>query len=94
MKNSLMKQRVASVAAAAVMSLTTAAGTLGGNYAAVSGTDIFTAFAADSSVKIIQSGGFGEGVYVTWSAVSGASRYNVYVDNTKIVSMLMRQNSG
>ena len=36
MKNSLMKKRVASVAAAAVMSLTTAAGTLGGNYAAVS----------------------------------------------------------
>ena len=30
MKNSLMKKRVASVAAAAVMSLTTAAGTLGG----------------------------------------------------------------
>lgn len=94
MKNSLMKKRVASVAAAAVMSLTTAAGTLGGNYAAVSGTDIFTAFAADSSVKIIQAGGFGEGVYVTWSAVSGASGYNVYVDNTKIDSMLIRQYSG
>ncbi|MCQ2464516.1 MAG: dockerin type I domain-containing protein [Oscillospiraceae bacterium] len=51
-------------------------------------------YAAEASVKIQKSAGFGEGMYATWSSVSGASGYNVYVDGTQIDSMLIRQYSG
>ncbi|MDE6088731.1 MAG: right-handed parallel beta-helix repeat-containing protein, partial [Oscillospiraceae bacterium] len=55
---------------------------------AVSGV---VAMASESSVKFTNQGGFGEGVYAEWSAVSNATSYIVYVDGTKIDSMLIRQ---
>ncbi len=51
-------------------------------------------YAAESAVKIQTSAGFGEGMYATWSWVSGASGYNVYVDGNKVDSMLVRQYTG
>ena len=53
-----------------------------------------TAVAAESSVKVLSAVGYGEGMYATWSSVSGASGYNVYVDGKKIDSMLIRQYAG
>ena len=50
--------------------------------------------AAETSVKILNTVGFGEGMYATWSSVSGASGYNVYVDGAQIDSMLIRQYQG
>ncbi len=46
---------------------------------------------ASSSVSFIDSAGYLEGAYAEWSAVSGASGYNVYADGTQIDSMLIRQ---
>lgn len=93
MRNENMKRRIASVAAAAMMSVSAAAGTLTSNFAF--STDVIAnVFAAESTVKIIQATGFGEGVYATWGSVGGASGYNVYVDGAKIDSMLIRQYKG
>ena len=50
-----------------------------------------TAAASTSSVSITNASGYEEGAFAEWSAVSGASGYNVYVDGTKIDSMLIRQ---
>ncbi|MDE5753900.1 MAG: right-handed parallel beta-helix repeat-containing protein [Oscillospiraceae bacterium] len=55
---------------------------------AVSGV---VAMASESSVKFTNQGGFGEGVYAEWSAVTKATGYVVYVDGTKIDDMLIRQ---
>ena len=53
------------------------------------GTDTAVVYAAESSVKVLSTVGYGEGIYATWSSVSGASGYNVYVDGNKIDSMLI-----
>ena len=58
------------------------------------GTDTAVVYAAESSVKVLSTAGYGEGMYATWSSVSGASGYNVYVDGNKIDSMLIRQYPG
>ena len=50
-----------------------------------------TAAASESSVKFTNSSGYLEGAFAEWTAVSGASGYNVYVDGTQIDSMLIRQ---
>lgn len=50
--------------------------------------------AAEASVKVLSTVGFGEGMYATWSSVSGANGYNVYVDGVQIDSMLIRQYTG
>ena len=94
MKNTNLKKRAASVAAAAVMTVSAAAGTTANVFNFGTGAGTMTVYAAESSVKILSSQGYGEGVYATWSSVSGASGYNVYVDGTQIDSMLIRQYSG
>lgn len=83
---------MAAVTAAAMLSVTAVA--YGTVTAPATGTAPMTAYAAESSVKVLSSAGYGEGVYATWSAVSGASGYNVYVDGAQIDSMLIRQYSG
>lgn len=50
-----------------------------------------TAAASTSSVSITNASGYAEGAFAEWSAVSGASGYNVYADGTQIDSMLIRQ---
>ena len=93
MRNHMIQRRAASVAAAAMMTISCAAG----NFSIASNqllSSSFTAVAAESTVKFIQSVGYGEGVYATWSSVSGASGYNVYVDGSQIDSMLIRQYPG
>ena len=94
MKNTVMKLRAASVAAAAMMTVSASVGTTSSVLGTALSPSVITAFAAESSVKVLSSAGFGEGMYATWSSVSGASGYNVYVDGTKIDSMLIRQYSG
>ena len=94
MRNAMMKLRAASVAAAAMMTISAVAGTTGSMLGTALDQSVITAFAAESSVKVLTSAGFGEGMYATWSSVSGASGYNVYVDGTKIDAMLIRQYSG
>lgn len=94
MKNTMMKLRAASVAAAAMMTVSAAVGTMNSFTGISIGTSVINAYAAESSVKVLSSAGFGEGMYATWSSVSGASGYNVYVDGAKIDSMLIRQYSG
>ena len=93
MRNKNNMRRAASVAAAAVLAISCTAG----NFSISSDLILsspFTAVAAESTVKFIQSVGYGEGVYATWSSVSGASGYNVYVDGSQIDSMLIRQYPG
>ncbi len=94
MKNSIMKKRIASIAAAAVVSVSCVAGNLGGVNVINADNSSITAFAAESSVKFIATVGYGEAMYATWSSVSGASGYNVYVDGVQIDSMLIRQYPG
>ncbi len=47
--------------------------------------------ASTASVVVSESGGYAEGAYAQWSAVTNATGYNVYCDGTKIDSMLIRQ---
>ena len=82
MKNTNLKKRAASIAAAAVMTVSATVGTTASVLTAGIGTSALTAYAAESSVKVLSSAGYGEGIYATWSSVSGASGYNVYVDGT------------
>ncbi|MDE7363852.1 MAG: hypothetical protein K2N27_03035, partial [Ruminococcus sp.] len=93
MKNSMMKKRIMSVALSAVMSASAMAGTVGMTAPTVT-SNIINSLAAEASVKINATVGYGEGMYATWGAVSGASGYNVYVDGVQIDSMLIRQYSG
>lgn len=93
MKNTLMRKRIASLAAAAVMSLTSVAGTF--SFAQLSAENgIGTVHAASSSVTISKSRGYQEGAYVEWAPVSGATGYNVYCDGVQLDSMLIRQYAG
>ena len=90
MKSKVFRKRTAAIAVTAVMSLSCMASMIKSPvYMPVT---TITASAADS-VSIISSVGFAEGMYVTWSSVSGASGYNVYVDGVQIDSMLIRQYS-
>ncbi|MBQ6181179.1 MAG: right-handed parallel beta-helix repeat-containing protein [Ruminococcus sp.] len=93
MKNTNIKRRAASVAAAAMLTISCAAG----NFSITSDmmlSNPFVTVAAESTVKFIQAVGYGEGVYATWSSVSGASGYNVYVDGVQIDTTLVRQYPG
>ena len=94
MRNLNMKKRIASAAAAAVMSITAVAGTFGTTNVIVGDNNTFTAVAAESTVKFNQAVGYAEAMYATWASVSGASGYNVYVDGVQIDSMLIRQYPG
>ena len=94
MRNLIMKRRIAAVAAAAVMTVTGTVGTMGNAGWVLMTGETMVANAAESTGKFIQSVGYGEAVYATWSSVSGASGYNVYVDGKQIDSMLIRQYSG
>ena len=94
MRNLIMKRRIAAVAAAAVMTVTGTVGTMGNSGWVLMTGETMVANAAESTVKFIQSVGYGEAVYATWSSVSGASGYNVYVDGKQIDSMLIRQYPG
>lgn len=91
MKNRIFGRRTAAIAAAAVMSVSCMTSII--NSPVYMPASTITASAADS-VSILQSVGFGEGMYATWSAVSGADGYNVYVDGVQIDSMLIRQYQG
>lgn len=91
MKNKVFRRRTAAIAAAAVMSVSCMASMI--NSPAYMPASTITASAADS-VSVLQSVGFAEGMYATWSAVSGATGYNVYVDGVQIDSMLIRQYQG
>ena len=91
MKNKVFNRRTAAIAAAAVMSVSCIASMI--NSPVYMPTHSITASAA-ASVSILQSAGFGEGMYATWSAVDGADGYNVYVDGVQIDSMLIRQYQG
>ena len=62
MRNMLMKKRIASVAAAALMTASCAAGTLSGQFVPFSAGNAVTAYAAESSVKFISTVGYGEGM--------------------------------
>ena len=93
MKNSRMRKRIASLAAAAVVSASSAAGTFITGTAVLS-TGVITASAATSNVSIASIVGYNEGLYATWSPVTDATGYNVYVDGTQIDTMLVRQYSG
>ncbi|MDE7099063.1 MAG: hypothetical protein K2O60_07960 [Ruminococcus sp.] len=89
----MMKKRIMSVALSAVMSASAMAGTVGMTAPTITNS-LINSFAAEASVKITATVGYGEGMYATWGAVSGASGYNVYVDGVQIDSMLIRQYSG
>lgn len=93
MRNSIMKKRIMAAAASAVMSVTAATGALNSAIVPMLGS-LTVSFAAEASVKISASVGYAEGMYATWSAVSGASGYNVYVDGVQLDSELIRQYSG
>ncbi|NLT08494.1 MAG: pectate lyase, partial [Ruminococcus sp.] len=93
MRNTNLKRRAASIAAAAMLTVSCAAGNLSiASDLTLSNT--FITVAAESTVKFIQAVGYGEGVYATWSSVSGASGYNVYVDGSQIDTTLIRQYPG
>ena len=95
MRNTMLKKRVASLTAAALMSVSSVSGVLGTGavIAGMTTGSVMTVMAADS-VNITASVGYGEGMYAEWSPVDGASGYNVYVDGAQIDSMLVRQYSG
>ena len=90
MKMDAVKKSLAVLLAAASMAC---AVTVGGTAAAITTAPVDTAVAqaATSAVTVTASAGYNEGAYAEWSAVSGASGYNVYADGTKIDSMLIRQ---
>ena len=93
MRNNAAKKRIISVTAAAVMTIAGTVGTIG-SYDGHPVGRIISSSAAENSVKFISTVGYGEGMYATWSSVTGASGYNVYVDGKKIDSMLIRQYPG
>jgi len=93
MNDQNMKKRIAAAVFAAVMSASCAAGAFAGSAPALTGS-LLSASAATASVSVASTVGYGEGMYATWSPVSGASGYNVYVDGAQIDSMLVRQYSG
>ena len=93
MKNSFAKRTAAAVFSA-VVAASAATGTLTSTFITNLSDTAMTAVAAESSVKVLSAVGYGEGMYATWSSVSGASGYNVYVDGKKIDSMLIRQYAG
>lgn len=95
MKNVIMKKRIASAAAAAVMSVSCVGGSTFGNaFVTFSNNSVVTAFAANSSVVFTESAGYSEGAYAEWAPVTNATGYNVYCDGAQIDSMLIRQYSG
>ena len=94
MINSLFAKRTAAAAFSAVMAASAATGTLADTLFYTPTNTAMTADAAESSVKVLSAVGYFEGMYATWSSVSGASGYNVYVDGKKSDSMLIRQYSG
>ncbi len=49
------------------------------------------AAASNSSVVVTAQGGYGEGAYAEWSAVTDATGYNVYCDGQQIDTQLVRQ---
>ncbi|MDE6538876.1 MAG: silent information regulator protein Sir2, partial [Ruminococcus sp.] len=91
MKSKFFRKRATAIAVA-VMSLSCMASVVNSPAYMPTATTTITAFAADS-VNITSSVGYAEGMYATWSSVSGAEGYNVYVDGVQIDSMLIRQYS-
>lgn len=94
MNNSYFAKRTAAAVFSAVMAASAATGTFSDSFITNLSDTAMTAVAAESSVKVLSAVGYGEGMYATWSSVSGASGYNVYVDGAKIDSMLIRQYAG
>lgn len=94
MKNSMMKKRIASIAAAAVMSVTGVTGTALGTAGVLTSLGTTLSVYAASSVSFTASKGYAEGAYAEWAAVDGATGYNVYCDGAQLDSMLVRQYPG
>ena len=94
MKNSMMKKRIASIAAAAVMSVTGVTGTALGTAGVLTSLGTTLSVYAASSVSFTASKGYAEGAYAEWAAVDGATGYNVYCDGVQLDSMLVRQYPG
>ena len=92
MKTNAISKRIASVLAAAAMTVSAATGTISNTVINFSGAN-FSAVAAESSVKFYETAGYGEGMYAKWAPVTNATGYNVYVDGVQIDSMLIRQYS-
>ena len=67
MKNVMLRRRTVSAVTAAVMSLSAAFCAAMPTMSVFTPGNVFTAFAAESSVKILSSAGFGEGMYATFS---------------------------
>ncbi len=94
MRNAIMKKRIASLAAAAIVSASCTLSVSAAPFTAVLPSVQLTASAAENSVKFITANGYAEGAYVMWSSVSGADGYNVYADGVQLDPMLIRQYSG
>lgn len=93
MRNSIMIKKITAAAASAAICFSAISGSMGYSPSAPALSAGFTVSAADS-VSILASAGYAEGMYATWQPVSGATGYNVYVDDVQIDSMLIRQYSG
>lgn len=93
MRNSIIKKRIASAAAAAIMSVAAVSGSVGGITITAFDGSSMTAYAA-GTINFTEKEGYNEGAYVCWQPVDGASGYNVYCDGIQIDSMLIRQYSG
>lgn len=91
MNSKIMKKRIASLFAAAVVTASCTGGAVTGTVSPLSLSAMHISYAAESTVNVIEYSGYEEGLYAKWSAVSGADGYNVYVDGTQIDSMLIRQ---
>lgn len=94
MRNIRLRKKALSVAAATVLTISGATAPIGSKTLLLSETGTVTSAAAESSVKFLNTVGYDEAMYATWSSVNGASGYNVYVDGVKLDNMLIRQYKG
>ncbi|MDE5565342.1 MAG: pectate lyase, partial [Oscillospiraceae bacterium] len=89
----MMKRALASLLAmATVLSVAAVAGVNAANVSVDNAAVLMTA--STSAVTVTASEGYVEGAYAEWSAVSNATGYAVYANDTKVDSMLIRQYPG
>ena len=94
MRNIRLRKKALSVAAATVLTISGVTAPVGEKLSFFSENSVVTSLAAESSVKFLNTVGYDEAMYATWSSVNGASGYNVYVDGVKLDNMLIRQYKG
>ncbi|WP_287991507.1 hypothetical protein [Ruminococcus sp.] len=93
MKANVMKKTMAALVATATVASSFGAGVSSTGSIPFFAVGMVVTAESTSTVAVTAASGYAEGAYAEWSAVSGASGYNVYVDGTKIDSMLIRQYS-